>query len=132
MDLAEIRQRIDAGADPDDIRADLGEKIMECLVAQAEKLGPLARVHFAIAIDLLPSPWLHLTWAHVDSVCNGTEHVPEQDFPHGVESAPTLDELIKGLTLARNDIRSHQLQVARALKEAMRNSRSRLTFHQRT
>ena len=132
MDLAEIRQRIDAGADPNDIRADLGEKLMECLVAQAENLGPLARVHFGIAIDLLPSPWLHLTWAHVDSVCNGTAHVTEQDFSPAVESAPTLDELIKGLTLARQDIRAHQMQVTRALKDAMRNSLSRHTSDRRT
>ena len=117
MDLAKIRQRIDAGADSDRIRADLAQKIMQCLLAQGAELGPWERVHFGIAIDLLPSPWLQLTWTHVDSVCNRSAFDPTRSLPTVVSHPPTVEELIEKLKAAQHEIRLHQLLMLKQADE---------------
>ena len=110
MDLLEIRQRIDSGDNSDDIRAYLGEKIMECLIAKGENLGPWERVHFGVAIELLPSPWLRLTWTHVDAVCNPPEWDPRRSVPRVVAHPPSIDELVEKLKSAMSKIRDQQVQ----------------------
>ena len=100
MDLNEILERLDAGADADEVRVALAVKIMECLEARGDDMSPWERAHYNIAIDLLPSTWLRLTWAHVDCVCNLRQ--PDNgahDFAF-TESAPTKLELLAKLTEA--------------------------------
>lgn len=117
MDLATIKQRIDAGANADDIRAELGEKIMECLVAKGEILSPWERIHFGMAIDLLRSPWLSLTWTHVDAVCSRSDSDPDLCIPRPVENAPTLAELFSQLIQALADVHQHKTRMAFSLRD---------------
>ena len=98
MDLEEILKRINAGADGDEMRVALAEKIMECLVARGDEMTPWERTHYNIAIDLLPSSWLRLTWAHVDCVCNLREPDSAAHDPVFTESAPTKIELLTKMT----------------------------------
>ena len=100
MDLEQIRGRINAGADADEMRVALAEKIMECLEARGEDMSPVERSHFNIAIDLLPTSWLLLTWAHVDSVCNPSEADKGAPDLAPMESAPPKSELLAKLTEA--------------------------------
>ena len=100
MDLSEILERIDAGADADEVRVALAVKIMECLEARGDDMTPWERAHYNIAIDLLPSSWLRLTWAHVDCVCNLREPDSGTHDPAFTESAPTKIELLTKLTEA--------------------------------
>ena len=93
MDLEEISKRIDVGDDPDGIRVALGDKITECLVARGDDLMPWERVNFGLAIDLLNSPWLRMTWAHVDFVCTvSDEKVRNRPVPES-QTVPSLREL---------------------------------------
>lgn len=92
MDLEEISKSIDAGGNPHDIRVALGAKITECLVARSDQLSPWERVNFGIAIELLPSPWLRMTHAHVDSVCSPDFLNPKREAAES-QPVPTLSEL---------------------------------------
>ena len=100
MDLGETLDRIDAGADGDEIRLALAVKIMECLVARGDDMSPWERAHYNIAIELLPSSWLRLTWAHVDCVCNLREPDNGDRNATFTESAPTKIELLTKMTAA--------------------------------
>ncbi len=102
MELEEILERIDAGANADEVRVALAVKIMECLEARGDEMSPWERAHFNMAIDLLPSSWLRLTWSHVDCVCNLRE--PDSgtytSAPAFTESAPTKSDLLTKLNEA--------------------------------
>ncbi len=100
LDLKEILERIDAGAEADEVRLALAVKIMECLQARGDDMTPWERTHYKIAIDLLPSSWLRLTWAHVDCVCNMREPDKGTYDPAFTESAPTKIELLTKMTEA--------------------------------
>lgn len=100
MDLEEILARIDAGAEGDEIRLALAVKIMECLDARGDDMSPWERAHYNIAIDLLPSSWLRLTWVHVDCVCNLREPDSGAHNAAFTESAPTKIELLTKMTAA--------------------------------
>ena len=93
LDLEDISTRIDAADNPNAIRLALADKIMECLVARADTLSPLERVNFGIAIDLLPTPWLRMTWAHVYSVCTVSDAPEKVGKPLESQLVPTLSEL---------------------------------------
>ena len=108
MDLEEISKRIDARDDPDAIRAALGEKIMECLLARGEELSSWERVNFGIAIELLPTTWLRMTWTHVDYVCNVSHEVDRNRQPPESQPVPTLQELHAKLNDELASIRSRQ------------------------
>lgn len=109
MDLEEISKRIDAGDNPDAIRIALGEKIRECLVARGEVLSPWERVNFGLAIELLPSPWLRMTWTHVDFVCTVSDMIDrDREVPES-QPVPTLTELHTNLDEALANIHAHFL-----------------------
>ena len=109
MDLEEISKRIDARDDPESIRAALGEKIMECLRARGDELSAWERVNFGIAIELLSSPWLRMTWAHVDFVCTLSDEVDRNREPPESQTVPTLRELHAKLNDELASIRNSQL-----------------------
>ena len=93
MDLEEISKGIDLGENPIAIRVALADKITECLKVRGALLSPLERVNLGHAIDLLPSTWLRMTWAHVASVGAETEMMDAQREPPESVSIPTLTEL---------------------------------------
>lgn len=93
MNLEEISKLIDAGDNPDAIRHALGEKIMECLVARGHELTSWESLNFGIAIELLHSPYLRMTWWHVDFVCTGSDGAARARMPPESQKVPSLDEL---------------------------------------
>lgn len=118
MDSNEVLHRIDAGCDTDDIRADLGQMVMKCLLSAGEELGPWERVHCAMAIELLQSPWLRLTWMHADSVCNRPQWNPTRSIPRAIEDAPTIRDLTEKLKSTLHNIREHQMIALKSRQEA--------------
>ena len=93
MDLDEISKRIDAGENPDAMRLALAEKVLECLTARGDLLSPMERVHFGLAIELLPSTFLRMTWALVYTVCTESVANAKDRKPRESQPIPTLDEL---------------------------------------
>ena len=97
MTLYEIFAAIDAhdnGNGPQ-IRLALGEKISERLVSRGDSLTDWERAHLGIAVDLLPSRWLRLAWAHVNMALAEQSAGGKQFYrvlPDGTE-VPSLSEL---------------------------------------
>lgn len=97
MTLYEIFAAIDAhdNGNGAPIRSALGEKIRERLVSHGDPLSDWARAHLGIAVDLLPSRWLRLAWAHVNMALAkqgaGIE-LFDRVLPDGTE-VPSLSEL---------------------------------------
>ena len=109
MELDEISRRIDEGENPGAIRIALGEKILQCLIARGEVLTPWERVNFGLAIDLLHSHMLRITWTHVDFVCAvSDEIVRNRQLPES-QPVPTLRALHDKLIIEIDKIYEEQL-----------------------
>ena len=67
------------------------------------------RVNFGIAIELLSSPWLRMTWAHVDFVCTVSDEVDRNREPPESQPVPNLRELHAKLNDELASIRNSQL-----------------------
>ena len=97
MTLYEIFAAIDAHDNGNGvpIRLALGEKIRERLLSRGDSLTDWERAHLGIAVDLLPSRWLRLAWAHVNMALAEQDARVEQferELPDGTE-VPSLSEL---------------------------------------
>ena len=122
MKLNEIFARIHqhdlelGNAEANEIRLALGEKIRECLIARGDVLTQWERANLAIAIDLLPSPWLGLTWGHVNLACSSDNAAGErrEREPPKWAKAPISTELHATLTDALTPIRRQSVAISDA------------------
>ena len=87
------------------MRLALAEKIRECLTARGDLLSALERVHFGLAIELLPSTFLRMTWALVHTVCTESAGHDKNRKPRESQPIPALDELHAKLNDALDSIR---------------------------
>ena len=72
-------RKIDQNANLQQIRRDTASLLLNCLEARGEKLDAWQKMHFEMAIALLPTVWLRLALTHIRMALEPPDEHPQLD-----------------------------------------------------